>query len=94
MAQYSLQSVFPSGDMLNINLLESILNLEAETEVSAIRYENRLDLLSYDYYNTTDLWWLLAYYNSIENPMNFDKETLLVPSFEDIKELLDAYIQP
>jgi hypothetical protein len=31
--------------------------------------EHRLDLISYIHYNTVDLWWLIAQYNEILDPL-------------------------
>ena len=30
------------------------------------RYQGRLDLLSFDFYGTTDYWWVIAYINDID----------------------------
>ena len=32
-------------------------------------YENRMDLISFKFYNTPFLWWAIASINNIENPM-------------------------
>jgi hypothetical protein len=44
--------------------------------ISGFRYytvvqstEHRLDLISYIHYNTVDLWWLIAQYNNILDPL-------------------------
>lgn len=42
-----------------------------QTIVVAGKYQNRPDLLSYDYYGTPKLWWIFAVYNSsaIKDPI-------------------------
>ena len=40
-------------------------------------YENRLDLISYKYYSTTMLWWVIAEINGIDNPLLVEAGTIL-----------------
>lgn len=49
-------------------------------------YNGRLDLVSYDYYKTSRLWWVIAVANNIQNP--FEKievgKILRIPSLHSI----------
>lgn len=40
-------------------------------------YEHRLDLISYKFYNTPMLWWVIAEVNGIHNPMLVDSGIVL-----------------
>ena len=40
-------------------------------------YENRLDLVSYKFYNTTMLWWVIATLNKIDNPLLVEAGVIL-----------------
>lgn len=47
--------------------------------------ENRLDLISYKYYNDSELWWIIAYANGITDPFNIKTGTLLrIPSYQSL----------
>lgn len=76
----------------NINLVPAN-NTDAE-EPYYVKYNDTWGLISYKYYNTIDLWWLVCAYNQIENPTKMpDPGTeikLLKPSFVSpvIQELL------
>ena len=39
--------------------------------------ESRLDLVSYEYYNTIKLWWIIAISNDIDNPLDFSPGTVI-----------------
>ena len=39
--------------------------------------ENRMDLVSYKFYNTPYLWWAIAIMNHIKNPMRLDVGVIL-----------------
>lgn len=49
-------------------------------------YENRLDLISYEFYNTPFLWWAIAIMNGIENPIEDVKSgiVLRIPDRQNI----------
>lgn len=58
------------------------------------KYQNRPDLLSYDYYGTTDLWWVFAIVNPdiIKDPLK-DMKTgiqINIPRFDRLSRLLGA----
>lgn len=48
-------------------------------------HENRLDLISYEYYNTPLFWWALAVINHIDNP--FDVPAGIVLRIPPIKSI-------
>lgn len=91
---YAIETIFPDGDMLVPSLIQSINALPTAQEVIVSeRYKNRLDLVSYDYYGTTDLWWLIGLYNNIDDPTNMDEDIikLMLPSITEITSLLNEY---
>lgn len=49
-----------------------------------IEYRNRLDLIAYKVYENVELWWIIAYYNNIVNPLNFTNLKLKIPSYTDL----------
>lgn len=67
-------NVYKDDDDFNFyNLLKGINLVPANnTEVEDVYYVNSNDtwpLISYKYYNTMDLWWLVCAYNQITNPV-------------------------
>ena len=50
-------------------------------------FENRLDLISYKFYNTPFLWWVIAIMNNIENPLDVQAGIVLrIPSMSTLYE--------
>ena len=50
-----------------------------------LKEENRIDKLSYFFYGTTYLWWVLCLYNRISNPFDLPIQTkILAPSLDDL----------
>lgn len=48
-------------------------------------FENRLDLISYKFYKTPFLWWVIASVNHIDNPMVVDVGIVLrIPSLSEL----------
>lgn len=48
-------------------------------------FENRLDLISYKFYNTPFLWWVIASVNHIDNPTVVDVGLVLrIPSLSEL----------
>lgn len=53
----------------------------------------RLDLLSYKYYRTVALWWVIAYVNSIDDPFVMDIGVLLrIPAPQGVLPLLKGTV--
>lgn len=47
--------------------------------------EGRLDLIAYLYYNTPDLYWVIAYANDIDDPFDVKAGTILrIPSIQSL----------
>ena len=58
-------------------------------EVSA-RDENRIDLISNQYYGTPRYWWVIAYASNIYNPLDLPIGTILrIPPREEMIKVLD-----
>lgn len=53
--------------LCNVNLFPST-NSNAEDNYTT-QYNDTWALISYKYYNTMDLWWLVCAYNKIDNPV-------------------------
>jgi hypothetical protein len=60
------------------NLLKNISIIPANNtsveEVYNIAYNDTWHLISYKYYNTMDLWWLVCAYNQIINPVKMPEQ--------------------
>lgn len=55
------------------------------------KFENRLDLISYKYYKTVQLWWLIAYASNILNPFDVPVGTVLrIPTIQGV--ILDEVV--
>ena len=55
-------------------------NVHVEYYQVTVDRENRLDLISYDYYGTTAYSWIIAYINGIEdNYTVWEGQTLMIP---------------
>ncbi len=61
------------SDVKFYNLLKNINIFPAENSVAEIEHIFKIGdswgKLSYDFYNTFDLWWLICEYNQIKNPL-------------------------
>ena len=53
--------------LCSVNLFPAS-NSNAEDDY-VVRYHDTWALISYQYYNTMDLWWLVCAYNQIQNPV-------------------------
>lgn len=59
-----------------------------------IDLKNRLDLISHQEYGVTYLWWYIAVYNSIIDPLNFKNDYLYIPEIKALEGILvDALIK-
>lgn len=90
----AIENIYPDGDMLNVALMTAIKALPVEREVlMEYKYQNRLDLLSNDCYGCTELWWLIAMYNDIQDVMNTgDITSIKLPAMTDITKLLNKFL--
>lgn len=49
--------------------------------------ENRIDLISLEFYGASKFWWVIAYINRLEDPLNIPKgKTLVIPSLKGIRD--------
>lgn len=53
-----------------------------------VKDNERLDLIAYNYYGDSLLWWVIADVNEIYNPLEITPgDSLLIPEFEKVKAL-------
>ena len=79
LAKYDRRTVVNVPDKLNITPNR---NNPDKTIVITGKLVNRLDLVSLQYYTTPKYWWVLAYYNNIENPFILPYGTILkIPAY-------------
>jgi len=71
-SRYTDNDVFIAGEQLILNTFDRPRYVEAEVSPTVYTVtgdrQNRLDLISDDYYGTTNLWWLIAWANDILDP--------------------------
>lgn len=91
---YSFQNFFNvykdgDNDLLFYNILKNVSIFPANDDSVDVEYivkpSDTWVYISYKYYNTIDLWWLVSEYNEIRNPTNFPpvgtKLRLLKPDY-------------
>lgn len=60
----------------------------------SMNYSNELlDQISYHYYGTELLWWAIAFYNDIIDPMIITNRILYIPNRTELDSLLIRYIE-
>lgn len=58
---------------------------DGDENVYVLREGDRLDVLSYRFYGTPELWWYLAYVNGIMNPLELEVgKVLVIPKFKKL----------
>lgn len=93
----SIQSVYSTDTgycdiFQNEELNSDILKLNMKSSINVgYRYQNRLDLVSFDFYETVELWWAIAVYNRIINPMDFSNEVLYLFDKQDLINVIQTY---
>lgn len=74
--------------MLDVPDPLSYVETSSSSEKTIVIQDNvidRLDLLSWKYYGTPKYWWILAYYNSIENPFSLPYGTIVrIPDMQTL----------
>ena len=65
---YTDDNGFKFYNLLCVVNLFPASNSNAEDDY-VVRYHDTWALISYQYYNTMDLWWLVCAYNQIQNPV-------------------------
>ena len=92
---YSINAYFNEYPEIGIDFVSddklflAIQDLEAGTVIPINNNQRgRLDLISYEQYGITELWWILAIRNKIINPFNWENVYLDIPLQSDINQLL------
>lgn len=50
-----------------------------------VKAGDRLDVLSFRFYGTPDLWWYLAYANQLSNPLELEPgKVIMIPKYEKL----------
>ena len=89
-----LSCVFPSFEIYAFEHNFFRLLSESSRVSFKINWSQRPDYVSVEYYNSTIFWQLILYINQVNNIEEFkDFDTILVPSYESILEVL-RYSQP
>jgi hypothetical protein len=91
--QSQYYSIFGGGDGNFLDLLDSriIKRFRSIRSWTPYSYEMgmNLPLLSYKYYNTTTLYWVIAVYNGIIDPFGIRHGTLIkIPDYTEITQAL------
>ena len=75
---YDSKTVYEGVECLPTNYLREVtFNIKDQYIPVNTRYENRLDLVAYDYYNNVNLWWFIALASDIRNPLDVPEGTTL-----------------
>jgi nucleoid-associated protein YgaU len=53
--------------------------------------EDRLDIISYVYYNTPDYWWVIAAYNKIKDPIFSLEPGMMIRVPMELNKVLSSY---
>lgn len=91
--KYTEESGFKDYDFYhNPKLFKTIKNLPLEG-IKPLQSDKmvRLDTLSFELYETTSLWWLLAIYNDIPNLYCSNHESIKYPSLSTIESWYFTY---
>jgi len=76
-------------DFINSQFLIELNKLSVFGQKQVVAEESRPDLLSYNIYGTTDLWWILLYYNNLVSPTDLKYGMIIkYPSLEDVELLI------
>ncbi len=100
MANFSEQSRYKSGIVTKNRSGESFLVLrrpltldrsDGDTFITVTQeFQNRPDLIAFNAYGTSELWWVIYEYNNIRDPF-FDLKigtTLLIPQLERVLQAI------
>lgn len=89
LSRYRFFDILQDDD--KVEFLESWRDIEIPTNEDdnfhevLTRDENRIDLIAYQYYQNTSLWWVIAITNELKNPFDLDIGTILrVPSINSL----------
>jgi len=79
---------FPSPSLETLDQYLYYLIKNSEERLFDRQYTMRPDYLSFDEYGTVSLAQLLMYVNTVSSIEDFDLETVIIPSFSSIVEML------
>lgn len=86
---------FPNPNLTTIDKNLFYLLRHSEEVEFELKYKYRPDYVSYDYYNTTILWEMLMYVNSVFSVEDFYLDKLVIPSMDAITfTLQDTFAIP
>lgn len=77
------------SDYLISDFLEELKKLPVEKYVNVS--DEYLDAVSFEEYGTEELWWVIARYNDIINPMSPGTIVVSLPPLYEINELMLKY---
>lgn len=82
---YDFEIQFPDGDMFKPEVIAKIKSLPLDKQI-ILDYtnHNRFDLISYQQYGSSNLWWIIALYNDIVDIHTNTKFKIKIPKFENI----------
>ncbi len=85
-------TVDPVTGYADFLMSEFLVNLKELPTAKFINVSNEfLDAVSHKEYGTEQLWWVLAYYNDIIDPMNPGVVVVRIPDLYDIENLMLRY---
>lgn len=82
--QYIIYSPYIKPFLTSFNTLIN----NSQTINMTQRYMYRPDYVSYDYYGTTDLWYLIMRVNNVYSIIKFNMNTIIVPNYDIVTSIL------
>lgn len=86
--EFDLSSYIENGDIYNSKVLYMIPKLPSIGEYTVDLAAKRIDLISLDLYNTTEMSEIILLYNGVTIDQLTKGTVLRVPSLDDIRKLL------
>lgn len=71
-SRYEQIKLVYDGDTIRQSTPDSVSLAESSSDVLFVvskKYVNRIDLISYKFYNNPNFWWVIAKRNNLYNPM-------------------------
>jgi hypothetical protein len=78
---------YPITDFLDNDFVKDIKNIKNFKEDK----EKNLDFLAKKYYNNVEYWWVIAIYNDIIDPFDFEKEIIRIPDINEVENIYMDY---
>lgn len=95
---YDIANYFPFHDSLGIYDISSsqpfyqVIKSVNYSKVLSVNSE-LLDSISYKVYETELLWWVLAIYNDIIDPISIGSVQLKIPDFNEVETAMIDYLE-